>query len=150
MITIINRGSSMELDRRLRNRGYRATPQRNAVFEVLSENAGRPMSVDEVFERAREKAPGIGIATVYRTLELFRELGVAQDVHLHEDSRHYEIDTGQHHHYMVCISCGSAKVLEACAVDRLQEVIKDESDFLVTSHCLGLWGYCPSCLPGRA
>lgn len=140
----------VELTKRLKNRGYKSTPQRNAVFEVLRENAGKPVDVEEIFKLAREKAPGIGIATIYRTLELFRELGVALDVHLHDDSRHYEVNTGQHHHYMVCVSCGSASMLEACTIDKLEELIRDESDFLVTSHCLGLWGYCPSCLAGSA
>jgi Fur family ferric uptake transcriptional regulator len=140
----------MELGKRLRSRGYRSTPQRDAVFSVLSENVGSPLDVETVYQLAREIAPGIGIATVYRTLELFLKLGVALEVHLHEDSMHYEIDTGHHHHYMVCVSCGSKRMLEACTIDKLEDVIKDESDFLVTSHCLGIWGYCPSCLPGRA
>ena len=139
----------MELTKRLRNRGYRSTPQRDVIFDVLVENAGKPMDVETILELSQEKKPGIGIATVYRTLELFCKLDVALEVHLHEGSRHYEIDTGQHHHYMVCMSCGSKKVLEACTIDRLEDMIRDESDFMVTSHCLGLWGYCSSCLPGR-
>lgn len=137
----------MELSRRLRNRGYRSTPQRGAVFEILSENAGRPMNIEEILDLSGRKLPGIGVATVYRTLELFLELGVAQQVHLHEDSQHYEINNGHHHHYMVCNSCGSTRMLEACAIDRLEDFIWDESDFLVTSHCMTLFGYCPSCLP---
>ncbi|MFH1150808.1 MAG: transcriptional repressor [Actinomycetota bacterium] len=140
----------MELSRRLSSRGYRRTRQRDAVFDVLAENAGRPMKAEEVLVLAKEKAPGIGIATVYRALELFVELGVAQQVHLHERSQHYEVDTGHHHHYMVCVSCGSREQLDACTIDKLEDMIKDETDFLVTSHCLGLWGYCPSCLPGKA
>jgi Fur family transcriptional regulator, ferric uptake regulator len=140
----------MELGKRLRSRGYRLTPQRGAVFDVLSENTGIPLDAEAICRLAKEKAPGVGLATVYRSLELFVRLGVAQEVHLHEGSNYYEVDTGSHHHYMVCVSCGSKKVLEACTIDKLEDLVKDESDFLVTSHCLGLWGYCPSCLPSRA
>ena len=137
----------MKLSDRLRNRGYRMTPQRVAVFNVLAKNQGRPMSVEEIFELAGEQLPGIGIATVYRTLELFLELGVTRRVHLNEYLHYYEIDSGDHHHYMVCNACGCTTVLEACAVDKLEDVIRDKTDFLVTSHCLTLFGYCPACLP---
>ncbi len=137
----------MELARRLRSRGYRSTPQREAVFDVLSDSAGRPIDAETVVRLAREKKPGLGVATVYRTLDLFMELGVIQGVHLHEGAQHYELSTGKHHHYVVCNSCGSTHMLEACTVDRLEEALKDESDFVVTSHCMTLFGYCPSCLP---
>jgi len=137
----------MELSRRLKSRGYRSTPQRDAVFEVLSENMGTPMDAEKITRLAREKKPGLGTATVYRTLELFLRLGVVQGVHLHEGTQHYELCTEQHHHYVVCNSCGSKQRFEECAVDKLVEALKDESDFVVTSHCMTLFGYCPSCLP---
>lgn len=137
----------MGLSDRLKNRGYRLTTQRGVVLDVLAANQGRPMNIEDIFESAGARLPGIGIATVYRTLELFLELGIAHSVHLHEASQHYEINTGSHHHYMVCNACGSTTVLEACAVDTLEDVIRDQSDFLVTSHCMTLFGYCPACLP---
>ncbi|MBU4302608.1 MAG: transcriptional repressor [Actinomycetia bacterium] len=139
----------MDLARRLRSRGHRVTPQREAVLEVLRENEGVPLDPEAVYEFVGARHPGIGLATVYRTLELFRDLGIVTRVHLHEGSRHYELNTGGHHHHMVCVSCGSVDEFDGCVVDDLEESIREDSDFVVTSHCLSLFGYCPACQPGR-
>lgn len=130
----------------MRSRGYRVTPQREAILEVMEENEGRPLDPERVHELAREKLPGLGLATVYRTLDLYSDLGIVFPVHLHEDSQHYEINAGGHHHHMVCLSCGTVRILEACMIDELMEAVRDDSDFLVTSHCMSLFGYCPECL----
>ncbi len=141
----------MDAERRMRTRGYRVTPQRRAVLEALSENVGRPLDPAEVHGLARRKLPGIGLATVYRTLELLRELGIALPVHLHEESQHYELNTGEHRHHLVCLACGEVMPYRGCDLEELEERVRDESDFLVTSHCLSLFGYCGSCqAPGRS
>jgi Fur family ferric uptake transcriptional regulator len=136
----------MDLVKRLKNRGHKLTPQRETVFAVLSENAGRPMSPEEIYRSCAEKNPGIGLTTVYRTLELFRKIGVALSVHLHEGSQYYELNTGKHHHHLVCMGCGTVEQVETCIVDEMNDMIRDDYDFLVTSHCLSLFGYCPVCL----
>jgi Fur family ferric uptake transcriptional regulator len=151
LIIIINWGAGMDLGRKLRPRGYRVTPQREAVLCVLEENEGVPLDPETVHRLAGGRHPGIGLATVYRTLELFCDLGVVLRVHLHQDSQHYEIDTGKHHHHMVCVSCGLMETFDGCMVGEIEESIREDSDFVVTSHCLSLFGYCPSCLSaGRA
>lgn len=136
----------MDLEKRLRSRGYRMTPQREVVYRVLREHEGQPLSPEEIHTQACKKYPALGLTTTYRSLELFRELGLAVQVHLHGDSQYYEINSGKHHHHMVCLSCGSVEVLEACLIDELKEIVRDDSDFLVTGHCMSLFGYCPTCL----
>ena len=133
----------------MRSRGYRVTPQREVVYRVLMEHEGKPLSPEDIHDLACEKYPGLGLTTIYRTMELFCELGIALSVHLHGESHYYEINTGKHHHHMVCLSCGSVEVFEACMIDELKELVRDDSDFLVTSHCMSLFGYCPQCLEGR-
>ena len=141
----------MDLGRRLRTRGFRLTPQREVVFEVLKNNEGNPLSPEEIHAEAVLKHPCLGLATVYRTLDLFCELGIAFPVHLRKGHRFYEINTGKHHHHMECISCGSVELIEACMIDEIVEIVRDGSDFLVTSHCMSLFGYCRDCLAvGRA
>ena len=149
LITVIKWGTRMDLGGRLNSRGYRVTPQRETVLKVLGENEGIPMNPEDVYRLAKEEYPGIGLATVYRTLELFCDLGLVLRVHLHEGSQHYEINTGKHHHHMVCVSCGSVEKFKGCVVNELEESIREGSDFVVTSHCLSLFGYCPACLPAR-
>ena len=139
----------MDLARRLRSRGYRVTPQREAVYRVLAENEGQPLSPEGVHALARAEHAGLGLTTVYRTLELFCDLGIAFPVHLRGGARFYEINQGKHHHHMECLSCGTVELLEVCLIDDIVELVRDGSDFLVTSHCMSLFGYCPRCLEGR-
>ncbi len=140
----------MDAERRLRSRGYRLTPQRRAVLEALAGEGGRPLDTSQIHKRVSREFPGIGLATVYRTLELLVELGIALPVHLHEGSRHYELNTGEHRHHLVCLSCGEVQPFRGCDPGELAERVRDESDFLVTSHCLSLFGICGSCRsPGR-
>ncbi|MDD3717126.1 MAG: transcriptional repressor [Actinomycetota bacterium] len=138
----------MDLGRRLRSRGYRLTPQREAILGVLRENAGRPLSPEDIHAMAGKKQPGMGIATIYRTMDLFCELGIAFPVHLRGGYRFYEINLGKHHHHMECIACGKLELLEACVIDDIAELVRDGSDFLITSHCMSLFGYCRQCLEG--
>lgn len=136
----------MDLVKRLKSKGYRLTSQRSTVFAVLGENERRPMSPEEIYRSCIEKDPGIGLATVYRTLELFCKIGVALPVHLHEGSQYYELYTGKHHHHLVCVECGKVQQVETCIVDEMNDLIRDNHEFVVTSHCLSLFGYCPLCL----
>ncbi|RJP31278.1 MAG: transcriptional repressor [Actinobacteria bacterium] len=136
----------MDLGKRLRSRGYRVTPQREVIYRVLQENEGKPLSLDDIHSLACEKRPGLGLTTVYRTLDLFRELEVALPVHLHGDSQYYEINEGKHHHHMVCLSCGDVELLEACLIEEIEDIVRDGSDFMITGHCMSLFGYCPDCL----
>ncbi len=138
----------MDLSRRLRSRGYRVTPQREVVFGILKSNQGNPLSPEEIHCEAARKRPQIGLSTVYRTLELFCELGVAFPVHLRRGYRFYELNTGKHHHHMECLSCGAVESIEACMIEEIMELVRDGSDFLVTSHCMSLFGYCQDCIAG--
>lgn len=146
MKTISDKEYRMDLEKRLRSRGNRITPQREVVFRVLEENEGRPLSPEEIHKLACKKLPALGLTTIYRSLDLLCQLGLAFEVHLHGDSHYYEINKGKHHHHMVCLSCGSVEVLEACLIEQLKEMVRDNSDFLVTEHCMSLFGYCPKCL----
>lgn len=146
LIIVIIAEESMDLRARLKSRGHKLTPQRALVFQVLTENAGRPMRPEDIFRCCAEKGGSMSLPTVYRTLQLFTRLGVALPVHLHEDAQYYEINLGKHHHHFVCIGCGTVEPVEACMIDQMKEVVRDNHDFLITSHCLSLFGYCPGCL----
>ena len=92
---------------RLRLKGHRITPQRVLVLSIVADG-GQHMGVDEVFRRAREVYQYMDIATVYRTLRLFREAGVVTEVEI-GDRLHYELTLpGDLHHHMVCRLCSGA------------------------------------------
>ncbi len=135
----------IDLEQRLRSRGCRLTSQREAVLEVLEENQGRPLRPEDIHALAAKRLPGMGLTTVYRTLELFCELGIIAPVHLASGRNYFEVVAGKHRHYMECISCGGVETIEVCMIEELADKVRSGSDFQVTSHCLSLFGYCGEC-----
>ena len=89
----------------VRAQGLRLTPQRLIILSAIAEGEGH-MNVDEVYRRAREAYPYMDIATVYRTLHLFKKLRLVTEVGM-GDRLHYELtDPNARHHHMVCHACG--------------------------------------------
>ncbi len=134
-----------DIGARLRSRGCRLTHQREAILSVLEENEGCPLNPEDIHVLAATKAPGIGLTTVYRTLELFCELGIAKPVHLACGRNHFEIAGEKHRHYMECLSCGEVEPIEMCMIEEMVEKLRHGSDFQVVSHCVSLFGYCGEC-----
>ena len=94
----------------------RLTPQRRAVLDAIEASGGRFTAID-LFERARRSHPRLGLATTYRTLELLRRTGSLHA--LSGDARPaYVRCSPEHHHHLVCLSCGSVEDTELCATPR--------------------------------
>src|SRR5438094_5895576 len=85
----------------LRKRGYRLTPQRFMILSVIQE-AEEHLSIDQITERVQKRNPYVSLSTIYRTLELLRELGLVREVHLPGEQPHYEPVEGTAHHHLVC------------------------------------------------
>ena len=90
--------TSDEFIQKVRSRGYKLTPQRKIVLEVLMQNRDSPLTPGEVYKQVKALHPGVGLTTVYRTLELLKEMGLLNQVHFHDGCDHYEINDGQPHH----------------------------------------------------
>jgi Fe2+ or Zn2+ uptake regulation protein len=130
----------------MRAHGHRITPQRRAVLHALAA-LGCARSAEEVLARARYDHPGLGLVTVYRTLEALVEEGLAQSIHLGDGRARYELTETGHHHHMICLSCGTVERLEGCLLRRGARL--RTGGFAVTGHRLELFGYCADCR-GRA
>lgn len=129
----------------LKQKGLRATRQRDAVLDTfLREDAH--VSVDELCDRVRKKNPSIGHATVYRSMGLFVEAGIAKERRFHEGRVRYEagVDVG-HHDHLVCLACGGIQEFEDPTIEKLQQDIAGSRGFQVTYHRLELYGLCASC-----
>src|SRR6202163_940983 len=90
--------SSNEL---LRKRGYRLTPQRHMILSVIQE-AHEHLSIEQIAERVQERNQYVSLSTIYRTLELLRELGLVRENHFLGEQTRYEAITGEAHHHLVC------------------------------------------------
>lgn len=121
---------------KIRGRGYKATPQRVAVLEALRAEQHQSL------ERIRSRCPGVGLVTVYRTLDLLSELGLVRRLDLGDRPR-YEL-AEDHHHHLICEDCGNVTEFEQCPLDlRLLPELGD--GFEVRSHSLEVFGRCSSC-----
>jgi Fur family ferric uptake transcriptional regulator/Fur family peroxide stress response transcriptional regulator len=121
----------------------RLTPQRRAVLDVLEAARDHPTAT-EVYERVRASTPGIGAATVYRTLALLVRTGRALELHMGDGAARYDANVDRHDH-LVCEGCGQALDVDASVPEGLLERIAAETGFFVTSYDLQLRGLCPAC-----
>ena len=122
--------------------GERRTGQRDSIVDVIHEANG-PLTVHEILERAQDRVPGLGIATVYRTIKLLMEGSQIQTVTLPTGETRYESAGLGHHHHFHCRVCDEVYDLESCPVSVPKG--KYEAGFVVEDHELTLYGTCPSC-----
>ena len=124
--------------------GLRLTPQRMIILSAISEGEGH-MNVDEVFRRAKEAYPYMDIATVYRTLHLFKKLRLVTEVGM-GDRLHYELtEPNARHHHMVCQSCGKAFNLSPSYLDEFRTRLVDEFGFEPDLDNFTVTGVCSGC-----
>jgi Fur family transcriptional regulator, ferric uptake regulator len=134
----------------IKSRGLKSTQQRDSIVEVFFQ-IDKHASVDELYAEIRKKHPGIGFATVYRTLKLLKESGLAREWNFGEGHARYEhvTDVNEHHDHMICVDCGAIEEFENERLERLQEQIAKERKFTVTHHNMELYGYCEACTTKR-
>lgn len=132
----------------LKGRGLRLTPQRLLILSVVAEGGGH-MGVDEICRRAREAYPYIDMATVYRTLHLFKKLGVVTEVSM-GDRLHFELtDPDSKHHHMVCRACGSAFDLSPVYLEEFRRALIEKYGFQPDLAHFTVTGVCARCASPR-
>ena len=124
--------------------GQRTTAQRVLLLELIHK-AGGHLTADELYRQALEKQPGLSLSTVYRSLRLFRELGLVEEHQLDGAHRHYETKPETKHHHLVCLGCGRIIEFKCSSTERLKTRISREKGFEVTEAEVRLAGYCPEC-----
>lgn len=128
----------------LRREGHRLTPQRVLVLSIVAEGAGH-MGVDDVFRRSKESYPYMDIATVYRTLHLFKDLGVVTEVAI-GDRLHYELtDPSGKHHHMVCQVCHGAYNLSPSYLEEFRDTLIRDFGFEPDLEHFAVPGLCLQC-----
>jgi Fur family ferric uptake transcriptional regulator len=130
----------------LDQRHLHASKTRDAVVDVFLE-ADEHVDLQSLFERARRRHPGVGFATVYRTMKLLEEAGVAH-AHRFGNAKEtlYELAAGrQHHDHLICEGCGRIVEFVSPEVERLQDRIADRHGFTLSRHSHELYGLCPAC-----
>jgi Fur family transcriptional regulator, ferric uptake regulator len=135
----------------LRGSGYRSGGARTAVVELLADQ-DCCLTAQEIFDRLREDGRRVGIASVYRALDLLTSLRLVQRLDMGEGIARYEPANadGEHHHHVVCESCGKVIAFEDESLERALDGLSSRLGFEIGGHDVVLRGACPECRLGPA
>ncbi len=124
--------------------GLRSTRQRTAVARLL-DNTGDFRSAQEIHDELRRGGEGIGLTTVYRTLQSLADAGEIDVLRIGSGEAVYRRCSSHHHHHLVCRHCGHTVEVEGPAVERWAEKVAVEHGFAEISHTVEIFGRCPDC-----
>ncbi|MGE5554629.1 MAG: Fur family transcriptional regulator [Betaproteobacteria bacterium] len=136
-----------EAEQRLADADYRLTPQRALILRLLFEHQGEHLSAEELHSLVGRTNPELGLATVYRTLELLTALRVIQAVDLGDGRTRYELagEERHSHHHVLCLSCGRVEEVREDLLERLEQAIEAEHGFAILDHQVRFTGLCREC-----
>ena len=148
--------SMEELKKRLQATQRKMTPQRQIVLQVILDHPGEHLSAEKIYDILRGTESEIGLATVYRSLEILVSLGILQKIEFGKEfdkrnkgSYSYElnpIDPNQHfHHHLICTECKEITEFEDDMMDELESGIFKQTGFKVENHQAKFFGVCKKC-----
>jgi Fur family transcriptional regulator, ferric uptake regulator len=133
------------LHQHLKSVGLKQTAQRDTILRAFLETREH-LSTDERHRLVQKKDPKIGYTTVYRTLKLLAECGLASEVAFHDGIARYEHQYNRRsHHHMVCTGCGSSVEFFSNEVKRLEQEIGHKYHYVPTRHSFQIYGVCEDC-----
>lgn len=139
----------MDVGHRLRGEGYRLTPQRQLVWEVLR-NAEHHLTAEQIHERVSATVPDFNVASVYRTLTLLAELGLARQVRLGDARGHWEVAHADDEFHLVCRVCGNVTHHQGDAVEQVRVHLSGDHGFTAEDVDLVVHGVCGDCAASAA
>ena len=134
----------MSCGQALQEKGYRLTPQRMMVVEALH-SVDKHISAEEIYAQVRARYPYANISTVYRTLELMKELGLVTEIALGDGRVRYHPAEKGHHHHLICQKCGGVIDLPESALIPLKNALSDNYRFEADLKHLAIFGLCSEC-----
>ncbi len=138
---------------KLKEKNLKVTEQRLLVLNLMAEHPGEHLTAEEIHALAKEKQPEIGLATIYRTLQVLVDLGLIDKLNLDDGFSRYELGQPSdgreglrhHHHHAICKGCKTVFSFEEDLLDTLEQSLMERLGFAVTDHEVKLFGYCRSC-----
>ena len=125
-------------------KGQRITSQRRLILDLLHQSEGH-LDADELYRRAKEQEPRISLSTVYRSLRLFKELGLIEERHFLEEHHHYEASGKTEHHHVVCHGCGKVIEFECPLASEMKQDVGRQTGFEILDVEVSMKGYCAHC-----
>ncbi len=129
---------------KLKERNYRLTPQRLELIRLIVASEGHP-SASQLYAQIKDQFPTLSLATVYKTLDLLKELDEVLEIGLRDDS-HYDGNKPYPHPHLICMKC--QKIMDGeldSAVNNILQEVEQNFGFLILKHQLDFYGICPDC-----
>ncbi|NLK72219.1 MAG: transcriptional repressor [Clostridiales bacterium] len=136
------------LNEKLKEKGLKFTNQRKDIYDFFLKNQDKHMSAEEILSEIEKGNSEIGLATIYRTLQLFTDTGIIVKHDFDDGRSRYELKTDNdvhNHHHLICQVCGKIIEVNMDLMDELEKEIEDEYDFEITNHIVKLYGHCKDC-----
>ncbi|HYE84233.1 MAG TPA: Fur family transcriptional regulator [Clostridia bacterium] len=136
------------LRQKLKEKGYKLTPQRRSILDIILETEGRHLSAEEIYELVKNKCPDIGLATVYRTMQMFDEVGLVYKHNFDDGRSRYELNhhnEDHQHHHLICVGCNTVIEVEEDLLEQLEAGIEKKYNFKINNHNVKFFGYCEKC-----
>ncbi len=140
-----------EVKKLLKEKGLKVTAQRLAVLETVASRPEEHLTAEEIFTLVKVSCPDIGLATVYRTIQLLNELGLIDRISFDDGAVRYEIGSApdreqkHRHHHLICRRCGRVFSFQEDLLEELEAKITATTGFAVVNHEVKLYGYCKEC-----
>ena len=150
----------MQLDRKgfeelLREKGISVTAQRLSVLEAMSGQKDSHLTAEEIYALVKKRSPEIGLATVYRTIQVLLELKIIDRICLDDGTVRYELGRmekaadAHHHHHLVCTRCGRVMSFQGDLLEEFERQMEERTGFQIDDHHVTLYGCCADCLESR-
>ena len=127
----------------LAKHGLKVTKQREIILDTFLEK--EHVTAEQLYRTLSRHKPHIGLATLYRTLNLLCDSGIAQERHFGTQTHYDNVVHKRHHDHMICTQCGLIMEFENCDIEKLQEQVAAQHGFTITTHKLELYGLCNKC-----
>ena len=141
-----------QLKSRLKDKGLKVTKQRLSILRILADERGAHLTADEIYRKTCERNLGIGLATVYRAIQLLAQLGLVDRINLNDGCARFEISnmdeavgTRHRHHHLICIKCGRIIPFEKDLLEELEVSVSETTGFKIVNHEVRFYGYCADC-----
>jgi Fur family peroxide stress response transcriptional regulator len=138
-----NNKSDASIIEALRNKGYKATPQRIAICRFALKSRDHP-TAQKIYEEVRKMHPTVSLATVYKTLQVLRELGLVQELSLPQGQTRFDCNMRPHVN-LVCLRCGNITDLDDSAAQDIVKKVATSTEFTVAGQRLDIYGLCQNC-----
>lgn len=133
---------------KLQREGYKYTNQREEILRIIMDKKDDHLSCEEVHNIVSKENKDVGIATVYRTLQLFEKLNFVYKINFDDGVSRYELNLGtenHHHHHLICTRCGEVTEVKMDLLELLEDNIEKEEGFTIQDHNVKFYGICKKC-----